>query len=146
MSMELKLENWPAVTVRRFGQVAEALVRLTDKEGDHYLILESPGEGFVQVRRRRQGFIVEWRQDFRSGCPRQALARASRKGSFGKIVNQCKLRCFKTYANEELRLGEAFEILCAFYYGPVRPTKFRWRGLSGALKRYSKLKATGKVE
>jgi hypothetical protein len=142
--MQLKLENWPEIKVTGFGEVAEALVSLS-QDADQYFCLESTDDGFVQVRRNKKGFVVEWRQDFSSKGPDLGLARAGRREKLGRVVFTPKDEVFKVYASEMLKLGEAFEILCAFYYGPVRPKKFRWRGLTGTLKRYEKLKKTGKV-
>lgn len=141
--MELRIEQWPPKKVKRFGEVAEALVHLTD-EGDGYLVLDAPG-AFLQIGRWKGTYIVEWRQEGDEQGNRP-LARAGRRGSWGKIVARGKFGLFRTYDSEQLRLGEAFEILCAFYHGPVRPAKFRWRGLSADLKRYSALKEAGKVK
>jgi len=121
--MKLQVQNWPPVATHRFGQVAEALIHLTDT-GDGFLTLEDE-EAFMQVGRWKGHYVIEWCQDFLDDGPNHKLARAAHLGSHDG-VRKSEFEIDKT---ELLKLGEAFEILAAFYHGPVRPEKFRWRTL-----------------
>jgi hypothetical protein len=143
MKFRTQKTGWQEVD--SFGPVASALAGLGwRKKDDSYLCLEEPIWGFTQVANYRAGqYIAEWRTP-----PTGKLVRAQAGKVLGRIVHRGKRKSsqFPIYKADLLKLEDGMDILLTFWLRSPRPRRYVWRDLTPRLKRYLKLKASGKVK
>jgi hypothetical protein len=143
MKFRTQKTGWQEVD--SFGPVAGALAGLGWREkDDSFLCLKDEGRGFAQVAHYRTGqYIAEWRTP-----PTGKLVRAQAGKVLGRIVHRGKHKSsqFPIYQADLLKLEDGMDILLTFWLRSPRPRCYVWRDLTARLKRYLKLKASGRVK
>jgi hypothetical protein len=128
-SLTLTVEDKPVLRGPTLEQVLTAVDALTPRGGPGFLILEVPGENFVQAAGGNGAYTAEWRESS-GGQSRHWVAGVPGQPSKEDIAIPTNGLQVTIKENERLDAADVKLILTAFAECKGRPAKFVWRDIT----------------
>lgn len=125
----LTVENEISVPWPRLEQVYQAIDRLTAKGGPGFMILEGPGEDYVQVAGGDRVYTLEWREHSGDGFRHWVAGILGAPGDADVIIRTNEFHV-TVKKNERLNSTEVKTILKAYTERAGRPAGFAWRDVT----------------
>ena len=131
--LKLTSENIPEIKAPTLSQVLEAVDTLSPKTGPGFLVIDGPGEDYVQVAGGKSAFTLEWRS-YKGKRFLHTVAGLLKRASKKEIRIPTHGFNVTVKENEKLRVQDVKTILTAYAQGQTRPTEYAWRDVTERFK------------